>query len=261
MWIDLHTITWNERRMLPFFLAHHESWVDRFVVFDDQSDDGTAQALARHPKVDLRPFPPKGESFVLAALALWQHAWKESRGRADWVVLSNVDEFFHHPAGMRAYLERCTAEGVTIIHPRGYEMVGERFPEPGSSLVRRVPTGVAMFGQDKRQLFDPDAITEINFEPGRHACMPTGTVVEPATVEAMLLHYKYVDPHAYTLPRQKALGQRMLPADRSRGFGMQYGLTNEQLLNSFRWLTMHATHVVSAEPGAPQPAGGPAAAV
>jgi hypothetical protein len=253
MWVDLYTITWNERRMLPFFLEHYEPWVDRFVVFDDQSDDGTAEALTHHPKVDLRPFPPKGSSFVLAALALWQQAWKESRGHADWVVVTNVDELFYHPAGMRAYLTRCTEHGVTIIHPRGYEMVGERFPAPGSSLVRQLPEGVAMFGQDKRQLFDPDAITEINFEPGRHSCNPTGTVVEPRTVEAALLHYKYVDLHAYTIPRQKALGQRILPGDRGRGFGMQYGLTADQLLGSFRWLTMHATTIVSAEHGAAAP--------
>ena len=67
MRIDLYTISWNERRMLPFFLDYYGAWVDRIVVFDDASDDGTAEALARHPKVDLRPFPPKGDSFVLAA--------------------------------------------------------------------------------------------------------------------------------------------------------------------------------------------------
>jgi hypothetical protein len=245
MRVELYTITWNERRILPFFLEHYEPWVDRFIVFDDQSDDGTAETLARHPKVDLRAFPPKGSSFVLTARALWQQVWKESRGRAQWVVVTNVDEFFYHPAGMRAYLERCTAEGVTIIHPRGYEMVGDRFPKPGSSLPRELPMGVPMFGQDKRQLFAPDAVVEINFEPGRHSCSPTGTVVEPTTVEAALLHYKYVDPHAYTVPRQRVLGQRILQGDRERGFGMQYRLTADQLLNSFRWLKMHASPIVT----------------
>src|SRR5665213_3488606 len=128
--------------------------VDRFVVFDDGSDDGTAETLSRHPKVDQRPFPPKGSSFVLAARALWQTVWKESRGRADWVVIANVDEFFYHPDGMRAYLRRCASEGVTILHPRGYEMVGDRFPELQTRLVERLPAGVPAFGQDKRQLFN-----------------------------------------------------------------------------------------------------------
>jgi len=125
-----------EGRILPLFFEHYAPRVDRSVVFDDQSDDGTAQVLARHPKVDLRAFPPTGSSFMLAALGLWQHAWKESRGRADWVVLTNVDAFFRHPAGMRAYLQRCTDEGTTIILPRGYEMVCVRPVDAGCARAR-----------------------------------------------------------------------------------------------------------------------------
>lgn len=245
MAIDLYTITWNERQMLPFFFRHYEPWVDRFIVYDDQSDDGTAEVLARHPKVELRPYPPKVDSFVLTTLQLWQDVWKESRGKADWVVVTNIDEFFYHPSGMGAYLQRCKAEGITIIHPRGYEMVADRFPGEDASLIESIRKGVPMFGNDKRQLFDPQAIDEINFEPGRHRCAPTGRIVTPPTAEAALLHYKYVDPHQYTIPRQRSLGQRLLEGDRRRGYGMQYTLSPDQILGSFEWLRMHAVDVVS----------------
>ncbi len=253
MRIDLYTISWNERRMLPFFLDYYGAWVDRIVVFDDASDDGTTEALARHPKVDLRAFPPKGNSFVMAALALWQHAWKESRGQADWVIATNIDEFIHHPTGMRGYLERCRDAGVTIIHPRGYTMVGDRFPAPGASLVEHVRQGVAMMGHDKRQVFDPDAIAEINFGPGRHSCAPVGKVVEPAVAAASLLHYKYVDFMGYFLPRQRALGGRMLPHDRASGFGAHYANPPDVEVRAFEWLKMHATDVVPARPRPTQP--------
>ena len=244
MKIDLYTITWNEQRLLPFFLEYYVPWIDRLIVFDDKSDDGTAEVLARHPKVDLRTFPPKGESFVLAALGVWENVWKESRGRADWVVVTNIDEFIFHPAGMRGYLERCATEGITMVHPRGYEMVGDVFPDPGKSLVKGVRRGVPMFGQDKRQVFNPNAITDINYTTGRHQCRPTGTVVEPSSVEAALLHYKYVCPHAYLMRRQRALARRMLDGDMRSGFGTQYRQAPAQLLNSFEWLKLHATEVV-----------------
>jgi hypothetical protein len=55
MQIELYSITWNERRMLPFFLDYYGPWVERFAIFDDQSDDGTAETLARYPKVHLQP--------------------------------------------------------------------------------------------------------------------------------------------------------------------------------------------------------------
>jgi Glycosyl transferase family 2 len=244
MRVDLYTVAWNEQRMLPFFFTHYAPWVERFVVFDDGSDDGTAEWLARQPKVDLRAFPPKGDSFVLAARTLWQSVWKESRGRADWVIVTNVDEFLCHPSGMGAYLERCKREGVTLVHPRGYEMVGARFPDPSASLVDSLPRGVASFGLDKRQLFDPRAIDEMNFAPGRHGCAPTGDVVLPAAVEASLLHYKYVDLQGYTIPRQRALAAKLLPGDVARGFGMQYRASDRHLLNYFAWLELHAAPVL-----------------
>ena len=255
MRIELYTNTWNERRILPFFLDHYEPWVDRFVVFDDGSDDGTAEVLARHPKVDLRPYPPKGDSFVLATLKLWQNVWKESRGRADWVIVTNVDEFLYHPDGMRAYLERCSADGVTILHPLGYTMVGRAFPADGKGLVSAIRHGAPMIGHDKRQAFVPDAITEINFSPGRHRSHPTGVVREPRIPEAKLLHYKYIDPHGYLIPRQKALGARLLPGDLSRGLGNHYALPDEVNLYSFEWLEMHASDVVTPRAGDPPPGG------
>ncbi len=255
MRIELYTNTWNERRMLPFFLDHYEAWVDRFVVFDDGSDDGTAEVLARHPKVDLRPYPPKGNSFVLATLQLWQNVWKESRGRADWVIVTNVDEFLYHPDGMRDYLERCSADGVTMLHPLGYAMVGRAFPAEPRGLVSALRRGVPMYGHDKRQVFVPDAISEIHFEPGRHRARPAGVVREPRVPEAKLLHYKYVDPEGYLIPRQRALGARLLPGDLARGLGAQYASADAIHLDSFAFLEMHATDVVT--PGR----GGPAARV
>jgi len=93
-------------------------------------------------------------------------------------------------------------------------MVGDRLPAPGQRLVDVVRKGVAMFGQDKRQVFAPNAVSEMNCSPGRHQCRPTGRIVEPAEVEASLLHYKYVDPLAYLLRRQRSLAARMLEGDR-----------------------------------------------
>lgn len=243
MKIDLYTIAWNESRMLPHFLDYHLPWVDRMIVYDDDSDDGTREALAAHPQVEVRPFPPKGNSFALAALALWQDAWKESRGRADWVVLANVDEYIWHADGMRAYLERCRDAGATMIHPRGYEMIADAFPPPGTPLPLALRRGVPMFGNDKRQVFDPNAIEDMGYSPGRHWARPAGRAIDAHPVEARLLHYKYVDYHGYHVPRQKALGARLLPGDRELGLGAQYAWPEEHRRGAYEWLALHATDV------------------
>ena len=54
--IHLYTNSWNEMRMLGFFFRHYDPFVDRYVFFDDNSDDGTLDVLRAHPRVVIRRF-------------------------------------------------------------------------------------------------------------------------------------------------------------------------------------------------------------
>jgi hypothetical protein len=242
--IDLYTIAWNDGPLVPFYLDYYGSWVDRIIVYDDGSDDGSLNLFKAHPKVELRAFPPKQESFVLTATALWDHAWSESRNIADWVVIANIDEYFWHKDGMKNYLERCTEHRVTVIKPLGYEMVGDHFPDADESLVEALPMGVPMWGLDKEQIFNPSAISDMDFGVGRHTCNPIGRVKRSDPPEAKLLHYKYVDMEGYHNPRQNALKARLLDGDRKRGYGSHYDASPALRMKSFTWMKQHATRVV-----------------
>lgn len=245
MKIELYTITWNDMRVLPFFLRHYESWVDRIIVFDDASDDGTVDLLRSHPKVDLRQLPDKGDSFVLTALEIWNHAWKESRDRADWVIATNVDEFFWSSPAPQVFLQAAKDSHHTVVHPLGFEMFGTVFPAADADLVASLPNGVPVPRQDKQQIFNPNAIAEMRFAPGRHTCAPQGRVKVLQTADARLLHYKFVDTSGYLVPRQVSLRDRMLPGDVSRGFGVHYRVGVADIETRARWLERHATNVVA----------------
>jgi len=47
---------------------------------------------------------------VESARDFYNHAWKESRGAADWVIVVNVDELVYHssPREVLAVSELCT---------------------------------------------------------------------------------------------------------------------------------------------------------
>jgi hypothetical protein len=146
------------------------------------------------------------------------HCWKESRGRADWVMICDIDEHLYHHKQLRGYLEQCKSNGVTIINPVGVEMVSSEFPPADAILSETVRQCVRAFTLDKMAVFDPNAIEEINYSAGRHVASPTGRLVFPPKREVKILHYKYLGLD-YLVSRSADLSSRKTDFDRARGWG------------------------------------------
>ena len=223
--IHLYSICWNEAAMLGFFFRHYDPWVGRYVFYDDGSTDGTLEILARHPRVEIRRFERRvADSYVKSAQLLHDEMWKESRGAADWVVITAVDEHLHHPA-LVPYLEGVHAAGVTLVPALGYQMVADAFPAPDAHLARSLTQGAPYKKMSKLSLFRPDALTATRYAVGRHSAQPCGRLLLPARDELLLLHYKYLGLD-YTSARHALLATGLGEMDRQKGWGGQY-LTGE----------------------------------
>src|SRR5262245_7446769 len=137
--VHLYATCWNDVRQLGWFFRHYDPIVERYVIFDDGSGDGSVELLRRHPRVDLRRFTRTNPgSFVLSELALFNTCWKESRRThsapaADWVIVCSLDEHLTHP-DLPGYLANCTATGVTIVPALGFQMFTEDFPRDDERL-------------------------------------------------------------------------------------------------------------------------------
>ena len=246
MTVHLYAICWNEMRMLEYFFRHYDQFVDRFVLFDDGSTDGTIEYARARPNVEVRPFPRSvADSFVLSQQALQNECWKESRGAADWVIVTAIDEHIHHP-DLKRYLEECSHRGVTYIPALGFSMVSESFPGPHEHLARTRTIGApdAMFS--KLRIFDPDAIEEVHFAIGGHGASVTGRRVLPDRDELLLLHYKDLGVE-YVRERHRALGERLLPVDIENKWGYQYFFTVERAAARVQKLGAKAIDVSSGD--------------
>jgi len=220
MSIDLYAACWNEERIIPFFLQHYEPLVDRIIIYDDHSTDRSVELLRASPKVEVRPIQREAESYLDAHLALFETCWHESRGRADWVCLVDMDEFLFQP-DWHQYLAAQKNAGVTIIQALGYDMVSEMFPPAGAALATFLTRGRRDLHMDKTVLFDPDAIEQINHHVGRHRCAPVGRLVPPAHYRMQLRHYKSLGLD-YLLARTHALAGRLTGDDLARGWSAHY---------------------------------------
>ena len=226
--IHLYALCWNESHMLPFFFQHYDTIVDRYFIFDNHSTDDSKTLLENHPRVTLGQFDVEGRSFVQAAQQFNNNCWKSSRGCADWVIVCNIDEHLYH-TNLLQYLNRCRRRGISLIRPKGYEMVSSRFPIGSQPLHEQVRRGMHM---NKPQLFAPDSIDEINFAPGRHTATPQGHVQSPILKQVKLLHYKYLGL-AYMSGRLSELRAGLREGDIEKNWGISTcGMTSRRSMTS-----------------------------
>ncbi|HKQ37758.1 MAG TPA: glycosyltransferase family 2 protein [Verrucomicrobiae bacterium] len=218
MSVHLYATCWNEEKIVPFFLRHYEPLVDRIFIYDDSSTDRSVELLRASPKVEVRPLLRRTESYLVAHLALFENCWRESRGKADWVCLADLDEFVYHPDWC-SYLDAQKEAGVTVIQAVGFDMISESFPEPTADLATSLTCGVRNIQMDKTPLFDPVAIEQMNHIVGRHRCTPVGRVKLPQSYRMQLRHYKALGLD-YILTRSHALAGRFSEEDLARGWGL-----------------------------------------
>ena len=246
MWIDLYTRCWNDSAMLGFFFRHYDDLVQRYIVFDDGSTDNSLGILAANPKVEIRRPPERAdpESRILSSHELVESCWKESRGLADFVIVTDIDEHIHHPE-MQTYLAACKRQGVTIIPSLGYQMMSEEFPQRGLLLRESLTRGAPFLAASKMNIFSPDDIETTRFGLGRHSAAPLGNVVAPARDELKLLHYKYLG-FERTQRRHEEYLTRQRKKDLARGLGYQYSWARDEL--ALIWSAMAAQLVDVREP-------------
>lgn len=234
MKIDLYTLCWNDAHMLGFFFRHYDRFVQRYIVYDDGSTDLSLEILHANPKVEVRSVALNGnrDSFVLSGMQVLESCWKESRGVADWVICTDVDEHLYHPY-LLAYLDACKNTGVTMIPALGYQMLSETFPRSDQLLCQNLTTGAPWVQMNKVGIFSPDAIAETNFSLGRHTASPTGNVVAPDRDELLLLHYKYLD-FERTLLRHEECARRLQKTDMDNGWCYRWSWSREQLQRDWK---------------------------
>ena len=229
--VHLYALCWNEERLLPFFFRHYDAFVTRYFIYDHNSTDLSRQILTAHPNVTVRKFEVCGDSYVSSASDFYNDAWKQSRGRADWVVICNIDEHLEHPdfAGL---FDRAHKNGATIFAAEGFEMITASFPKETAPLREQTHRGWRSELLDKTSVFNPDAIREINYRPGRHVCTPQGCLVWAAE-RVRLLHYKYLGLD-YLQQRSAELGARRLVGDLRQNLAYHYDTTAAQLAEIYR---------------------------
>jgi hypothetical protein len=241
MIIHLYALCWNEERMLPYFFRHYDPFVSTYFIYDDGSSDKSMELLRAHPKTTVQPItvrknlePPGPDNQGISFFEFYNGIWKQSIGKADYVILCNIDEFFYHP-DMNTYLQDCKRKGITVVPSIGYNMVHYRFPTSSLPITSICNKGIQRDHYNKTFLFDPNKIRESGFHGGRHKMDPSGEVVYPETTDVKLLHYSFMGLF-YELHRKRQKGIRL------KKFNNQYHNDNTNVFKLIKQFIKRLKH-------------------
>lgn len=247
MTVWVYTFAWNEEKMLPFFLRHYFDWLgaERVTVFDNESTDGTAAVCDADPRVRRHVYKTGEKHAELDAMVgIRNECWKQAKGKADFVVIVDCDEFLYHN-DMPAFLGEVLVSRTAVARATGFDMVSRTFPDPGVHLPYVVRTGLQTPTYSKPCLLLPDRVEQIAFDAGAHnARVKCDGYLPLSSAGLRLLHYPRLGWPFY-FDRMTARKARASGRDAAHGLMGHYQRSEQAMRNEFDHVALNAVDCVT----------------
>ncbi len=189
--IKLISFTYNNEKILPYFLDHYSEICNSIIVYDNLSTDKSVDIINSYNNTEVR-INDYNYLDDINHKYIRNNAWKENRIKYDWIIIVDIDEFIYHP-NLLELLESYRDDDISVIKTYGYNMLGEEFPiyENNKKLYDIIKTGVPDKNYSKCCIFNPNLIYEMNYSFGGHTCEPHGYRKFNEYLDIKLLHYKF----------------------------------------------------------------------
>lgn len=243
--VHYYAVCWNEEKMLPFMFQYYDNFVDHYTIYDNYSDDLSEEIVKTHGNSDIVKFSMDGLINDYMYQDIKNNCWKKSRGKADFVVVCDIDEFLYHEHLVN-FLKESLSEHFSIFCTTGYHMYSDTYPvfEDNKLITDKVKKGVHDFYFDKQIIFDPHRIVEINYEVGAHKAYPLGVVKEKDSHGALkMLHYKNLSLE-HVLNRAHLYALRLSDINKENGWGEHYLEKEQDIRNKFKEGMSQSTQII-----------------
>jgi hypothetical protein len=218
MIIHSYIIAFNEEKILPWVLNYHSRFFDQIFVYDNMSYDTSDVIYKKYPKVIVIKFDSQNKFNNRIITKIKNNAYQQSRGIADWVVVSDCDELLYHE-NLLDKLQEYMEQQVTLPLIDGRGLVSETTPiYDGTKLltdVAKIGTNYTIPNYCKSIVFHPSLNIRYTLGAHTHGCKYARISNER---ELKLLHYRIYNKE-YITNRFKLLFTRTIQEDFKRGIG------------------------------------------
>ena len=231
MRVEAFLLCWNEIDIMRLVISHYQKFCDHITILDNFSTDGSDK-LAREMGCQVKQF---GNQFFddHENRNIKNNIWKGNQ--SDFVFIADFDEipFFSYVhtndeyewdlsmTDLVTHLQIEKEAGTTIFNTIGWQIMSEDWP---ANDLLEITTGYEFSNYAKSIVFNPQALTEINYGFGAHECNPKGNVVW-SELPLYVLHYKHIGGVQRTIDRYKQYQPRMSKNNRKFGHGIHYNRT------------------------------------
>lgn len=230
--IEVFTITYNEEKIINFFIDHYMQFCSKITVMDNYSTDNTAEIVKSYnsEKIALKYYNSSNSLDDSIYINIKNNCWKDST--ADYVIVVDCDEFIYHN-NLKSFLNKTRQP---VYRPIGFDMVSDNFPPLCGQLTDVITEGVFSSNYSKMCLFSPSKLAGINYELGCHNAQPidknNSRVTAFESPELKLLHYKNLS-FDYRYSKHVEYNKRMSNFNSQTGSGIHYTYSKEQQYNEF----------------------------
>jgi hypothetical protein len=205
-------------------LAHYGRLATRITVYDNFSTDGSREWLSANGTVVVDD-AAQGSLDDRLLKDQKNSVWKASRGRADWVVVCDLDELVFI-SDLPRRLAWCSENGISCIKLKGFNMVSDVLPTHAGQIYDRPEFRVGAANplfSNKVALFRPDLVDEINYHEGAHVAEPEGQGwLYGEDSHFALLHYKWLGPVSFIARRFEDRARNLSVDNRTRGYSLHF---------------------------------------
>ena len=231
MVIDLYTLCWNEMDILPFVVDYWKRFVTHAYVYDNGSTDGSVEYLNQFDWIEVRHFDTDGmDDATLRDIK--NSVWKESKGKADWVVVCDMDEIVFSE-DLEKELKNAEEKGFTIVGSKWYWLCEDSKPVYDcDKLLHQVCT--KFYENDGKYLiFNPNEINEIGYSVGAHTINPKGNVSKYESNNIVVFHTNKGFGIDYKIGRYKEMNERQSAKNKANRWSIHYGFSEKALIDDY----------------------------
>ena len=227
-------VCYNEETILPHLLKHYSQFCEKITILDNGSTDKSVKIINSFPNTEVINFNSNGEFNDWVNMQLKNNIWKKSKGKCDFVIIGDSDEFLYHE-NIIDFLVKHKNNGYTLFKPEGYHMIGDENLElkTDDNITEKIKYGIRTPVLDKMMIFDCNQIDEINYSFGCHHCNPTGNVKIFNGTELKMLHFKFLGIKNY-IYRNKMRRERLSQFNKKNNLGTYYLYSDKENIEDYK---------------------------